>query len=37
MSNKIELPKSWVCDGKELKPKSGATTTNTWVFDVVVN
>lgn len=25
--------KGWVCDGKELKPKSGANFGNTWVFD----
>lgn len=25
--------KGWVCDGKELKPKSGATPSNTWVFN----
>lgn len=23
----------WVCDGRELKPKSGASSSNTWVFD----
>jgi hypothetical protein len=23
----------WVCDGKELKPKNGASSSNTWVFD----
>ena len=33
MSNKVELPKNWACDGKELKPKSGALTTNTWTFN----
>lgn len=25
--------KGWVCDGKELKPKFGATSSNTWVFN----
>lgn len=24
--------KGWVCDGKELKPKSGANSSNTWVY-----
>lgn len=24
--------KGWICDGKELKPKFGATAANTWVF-----
>ena len=33
MANKTELPSNWVCDGKELKPKSGASFSNTWVFD----
>ena len=33
MSNKVELPSNWVCDGKELKPKTGASSTNTWVCD----
>jgi hypothetical protein len=33
MANKISLPSSWTCDGKELKPKSGARLSNTWVFD----
>ena len=33
MAIKIELPKTWVWDGKKLKPKSGATSKNTWVFD----
>lgn len=23
----------WVCDGRELKPKSGASFSNTWIFD----
>ena len=23
----------WLCDGKELKPKSGANSSNTWVFN----
>jgi len=30
MSNKIELPGNWVCDGKELKPKTGANSSNTF-------
>src|SRR5690606_10342759 len=33
MANKIELPAGWVCDGRELKPKSGASLSNTWIFD----
>lgn len=33
MANKIELPRDWVCDGKELKPKSNPSSSNTWVFD----
>ncbi len=33
MANEIELPRDWVCDGRELKPKSGATSSNTWLFD----
>ena len=33
MSNEIELPKNWVCDGRELKPKTGANSSNTWLFD----
>ena len=33
MANTIELPSNWVCDGKELKPKSGASSSNTWIFD----
>ncbi len=33
MANMIELPSNWVCDGKELKPKSGASSSNTWIFD----
>jgi hypothetical protein len=33
MANSIILPKEWTCDGRELKPKSGATSSNTWVFD----
>ena len=33
MANKISLPGNWVCDGKELKPKSGASSSNTWLFD----
>ena len=33
MANKIELPRNWVCDGKVLKPKIGASSTNTWIFD----
>ena len=33
MANKIQLPSNWLCDGKELKPKSGASYSNTWIFD----
>ena len=33
MANEIEIPRDWVCDGRELKPKSGATSSNTWVWD----
>ena len=33
MANTIELHSNWVCDGKELKPKSGASSSNTWVID----
>ena len=35
--NKIQLDKSWVYTGSELKPKNGATSSNTWVVsgDVV--
>lgn len=25
--------KGWVCDGRELKPKTGASFSNTWIFD----
>ena len=32
MSNKISLPSNWVCNGAELKPKTGATSSNTWVL-----
>lgn len=30
---KIELSSKWTCDGRELKPKSGAMSSNTWVVD----
>lgn len=30
MANKISLPSDWKCDGKELKPKSGSSSSNTW-------
>ncbi|MXS84200.1 hypothetical protein [Nitrosomonas oligotropha] len=33
MSFDINFPKSWVCDGRELKPKSGASSRNTWVVE----
>lgn len=33
MRNLIELPCNWICDGKELRPKTGATLSNTWIFD----
>lgn len=32
MSMNIDPPSGWVCDGRELKPKSGASSSNTWVF-----
>ena len=32
MANTIELPKNWVCDGSELKPKTGANSSNTWIL-----
>ena len=25
--------KGWICDGHELKPKSGANSANTWIFN----
>lgn len=34
MSLEIVFPRSWVCDGRELKPKSGALSSNTWISDV---
>ena len=33
MANKIELPRNWEWDGKKLKPRSGANSSNTWEFD----
>jgi len=30
---KIELSSKWSCDGRELKPKLGATSQNTWIYD----
>lgn len=33
MSLEIDFPRSWVCDGRELKPKSGASSSNTWICD----
>lgn len=32
MANSVELPRDWVCSGNELKPKSGASSSNTWVL-----
>lgn len=32
MTEKIEVPGNWLCNGSELKPKSGANSTNTWVI-----
>ena len=32
MANDITLGKGWKCDGSELKPSSGANTSNTWVL-----
>lgn len=32
MANTIEIPGNWVCNGVELKPKSGANFSNTWVM-----
>ena len=37
MANKISLPSKWVCDGTTLKPKYGATSSNTYdVADVQI-
>ena len=33
MANIIQIPKNWSCDGKELKPKSGAKNSDTWILD----
>lgn len=33
MANKVELPSNWVCNGQELKTKTGASLSNTWVFN----
>lgn len=33
MAGSINLPSDWVCNGRELKPKVGATSANTWMFD----
>jgi hypothetical protein len=30
---KFVMGRDWTCDGKVLKPKSGASFSNTWVFD----
>ena len=32
MTERIEVPGNWICNGAELKPKSGANSTNTWVM-----
>ncbi|MGQ3083941.1 MAG: hypothetical protein ACT6RO_12330 [Hydrogenophaga sp.] len=32
LANSVELPRDWVCSGNELKPKSGASSSNTWVL-----
>ena len=33
MTERIEVPGNWICNGAELKPKSGANSTNTWVVE----
>lgn len=33
MTNKVKLPSNWVCNGNELKPKTGASSSNTWILD----
>ena len=33
MSIRINLPLEWVCDGKEIKLKTGAVMANTWLWD----
>lgn len=33
MSLEIDFPKNWICNGRELKPKSGASSSNTWICD----
>jgi hypothetical protein len=33
MVRSVALPSDWVCNGRELKPKIGATSANTWLFD----
>lgn len=30
---KIELSSKWTCDGRELKPKVGATPSDTWIYN----
>ena len=30
---KIELSRDWECNGRELKPRSGATSSNTWIYN----
>lgn len=32
MANKIELPRDWIVSGAELKPRTGASSSNTWVL-----
>lgn len=33
MGTEIDLPEEWVCNGQELRPKTGALSSNTWVYD----
>lgn len=33
MASKIELPRTWQWDGKKLKPKIGASSSNSFEFD----
>jgi len=33
MSNRVELPRDWEWDGRKLKPRYGATSSNSWEFD----
>ena len=29
----INLSREWVCNGRELKPKNGASSNETWTFN----